>query len=129
LILADTSAWIEYLRRTGSPENLRVRGLLDAGELAVTDVVIMEVLAGAFDALHRRRLRRLLGSCEYVPTLAPHDYEAAADLSRTCRHAGLTIRAIADCLVAAVAIRAGAAVLHADRDFDSIAHHAPLKLD
>ncbi len=129
MILADTSVWVEYLRKTGSPENLRARGLLDAGELAVTDVVIMEVLAGAFDDLHRQRLRKLLGSCEYVPTLAPHDYEAAADLSRICRRAGKTVRAITDCLVAAVAIRAGTPVLHSDRDFVTIAEHAPLSLD
>ena len=49
MILADTSAWVEFLRGTGSETNLRLRGLLEDDELSTTDVVLMEVLAGARD--------------------------------------------------------------------------------
>jgi predicted nucleic acid-binding protein len=38
------------------------------------------------------------------------------------------VRALADCLIASVAIRAGVAVLHADPDFDTIAGNAPLEI-
>ncbi|MGZ5294241.1 MAG: PIN domain-containing protein [Actinomycetota bacterium] len=34
-----------------------------------------------------------------------------------------------DCLIAAVAIREGATVLHADRDFDVIARHTDLRIE
>jgi predicted nucleic acid-binding protein len=129
VILADTSAWVEYLRATGSPANDRLRSLIEARALATTDVVVMEVLAGARDDLHRRRLRTLLGQCEYLRTSAPDDFEQAAAVSTHCRRSGFTIRALTDCLVAAVALRAGTAVLHADRDFDAIARCTPLELD
>jgi predicted nucleic acid-binding protein len=129
LILADTSAWVEYLRGTGSPVSLRLRSLLVTGSLATTDVVVMEVLAGARDDLHRQRLRTLLGQCEYVRTSPPDDFERAAALSVKCRRSGFTIRALTDCLLAAVALREGAAILHVDRDFDAIARCAPLVLD
>jgi predicted nucleic acid-binding protein len=33
-----------------------------------------------------------------------------------------------DCLIAAVAIRTGSAVLHADTDFDVLARHTALRL-
>ncbi len=55
-------------------------------------------------------------------------YEDAADLYRACRRAGETVRTLTDCLVAALAIRTGAAVLHADEDFAAIARHTALGL-
>ena len=63
-----------------------------------------------------------------IPTL-PEDYDAAAALYRQCRRGGETVRKLLDCLIAAVAIRAGIPVLHNDRDFDGIARHTELQLD
>lgn len=129
MILADSSAWIEYLRRTESLVDLRLTKLLEGKDgVLTTDPVMMEVLAGALDDVHLQRMRRLLASCRYLPTEGPYDFEAAADISRTCRRGGTTIRGLTDCLIAAVALRAGAAILHADRDFPAIARHLPLKL-
>jgi predicted nucleic acid-binding protein len=128
VILADTSAWIEFLRGTGSEANVRLRGLVGGQELATTDVVLMEVLAGARDDVHRDELRGLLARCEFAPTQGPSDYEAAADLYRACRRAGNTVRALTDCLIASVAIRSGLSVLHADADFDTLARHTPLEI-
>ncbi len=34
-----------------------------------------------------------------------------------------------DCLIAAVAIRNGASVLHRDADFDVLARHTPLRIE
>ena len=59
MILIDTSAWVEFLRDTGSPICQRVDDLL-ATEIATCDVVRMEVLAGARDEQHLQQLRRLL---------------------------------------------------------------------
>lgn len=129
MILADTSAWVEYLRKTGSEANLRLRALLERGELAITDVVIMEVLAGARDARNREALHRLLGRCEYLRTETPGDFEHAAEIAARCRRAGSSVRQLTDGLVAAVAIRTDASVLHVDRDFEAIARHTPLALD
>ena len=128
MILADTSAWLEFLRATGSEANLRIRALIEGDQLATTDVVLMEVLAGARDDGHRDRLRALLARCQFVPIAGPRDYEDAADIYRACRAAGHTVRALTDCLIASVAVRAGLAVLHADRDFDAIARHVPLEI-
>ena len=129
MILVDTSAWVEYLRGTGSRVHRRVRELIESEErLAVTEVVVMEVLAGARDDAHLERLRRLLFGCEFLPLAGLSDYEDAAALFRQCRRAGKTLRSLTDCLIAVVAIRAGAALIHADRDFDTIARHAPLHL-
>ncbi len=125
MILIDTSAWIEFLRDTGSAACNRVEETL-AQEFAVCDVVRMEVLAGARDEFHLRGLRRLLARAVYIPTL-PSDYDDAAALYRRCRLEGETVRKLIDCLIASVAIRAGVAILHCDADFDALARHSSLQ--
>lgn len=126
MTLADTSAWVEFLRGTGSRANRAVRRLLAEDALATTDVVLMEVLAGARDQAHRNDLRGLLARCELIPVEGPGDYESAADAYLACRRAGTTPRSLTDCLIAAVAIRSGVPLLHADADFARIARHLPL---
>jgi len=129
VILADTSAWIEYLRDTRTRSHLLLRDLIERDEPHVTtDTVLMEVLAGTRDERGLVASRALLARCDFVPTESPGDYERAAELYRTCRRGGATIRNLSDCLIAAVALRAGAAVLHVDRDFDAIARFAPLEI-
>ena len=127
MILIDTSAWIEFLRDTGSPICQRVDDLL-AAEIATCDVVRMEVLAGARNEQHLQQLRRLLARASTIPT-EPVDYDAAAALYRTCRQQGHTVRKLIDCLIAAVAIRGNLPVLHRDADFDILAQHTTLQID
>jgi predicted nucleic acid-binding protein len=127
LILVDTSAWVEFLRDTGSPVCVRVDELL-AAEVATCDPVRMELLAGARDEGHLDGLRRLLARAVVIPT-EPTDYEQAAALYRTCRRTGETVRRMFDCLIAAVAIRSDVPVLHADADFDVLARHTSLRVE
>ena len=126
MILVDTSAWVEFLRDTGSPICIRVDELL-AGEIATCDPIRMEVLAGARDESHLNDLRRLLARASVVD-LAPGDYEDGAALYRTCRRRGETVRKLIDCLIGAAAIRADVPVLQADTDFEVLARHTSLRL-
>lgn len=129
MTLVDTSAWVEYLRATGSDTHRQVRTLVESdGPIHTTDVVVMEVLAGGRDESHAWQLRRLLSRCEFVAIEGLADFEQAAAMYRQCRRAGETVRSLADCLIAAVAVRAGLVVLQADRDFDVIARHTDLVL-
>ena len=128
MTLADSSAWIEYLRRSESMIDLRVDALLHHGGLATTEPVAMELLAGARDNDEHLQLRRMLGGVELLPVEGFADYEAAAQLQRRCRSAEAAVRSIIDCLIAAVAIRNGVALLHQDRDFELIARHSSLQI-
>ena len=127
MILIDTSAWIEFLQDTGSPTCNRVDAVL-GGEIATCGAVRMEVLFGARDEQHLQSLRRLLARAVAIP-IEPADYDEAAALYRLCRREGETVRRPIDCLIGAVAIRANAAVLHNDSDFEALARHAGLKVD
>jgi predicted nucleic acid-binding protein len=88
----------------------------------------MEVLAGARDERNLRDLRGLLARATLIHTEAM-DYEEAATLYRICRRRGETVRKLIDCLVASIAIRTGASILHCDTDFDVLARHTALQID
>lgn len=127
MILVDTSAWIEFQRATGSDVDHRLIAAIEADEhLATVGPVVLELLAGARDERQASDLRRLLDRCAFLPLEEPSDLEAAAALYRACRREGTTVRRLPDCVIATVAIRTGATLLHRDADFDAIARHAPL---
>ncbi len=128
MILIDTSAWIEFLRATGSPTDRRVAMIAGADPYAITDPIAAELLAGATDAHQTRSVRAVIDSGRFFPVRPLFDYEVAAELYRECRRVGVTPRSLADCLIAAVAIGNDLEVLAADRDLEIIARHSPLRL-
>ncbi|HYJ67710.1 MAG TPA: PIN domain-containing protein [Nocardioidaceae bacterium] len=130
MILADTSAWIEYDRASGNSVDRRMAELIAAdGPLAVTEPVMMEVLAGARGDREERALRRLLLRFELLPFDAAADFEAAARIYRRCRGAGVTPRGMVDCQIAAVAWRRGAALLSRDVDLYRVATVIGIEVD
>lgn len=130
MILADTSAWVEYDRATGSTADRRLAELIATdGPLMVTEPVLMEVLAGARSEAREQDLRRLLLRFGLVPFDAPTDFEAAARIYRRCRGAGVTPRGMVDCMIAAVAHRRGATLLSWDVDMDRVAQVIGVEMD
>lgn len=124
MILVDTSAWVEFLRDSGSKVCNTVDDLL-SGDIAICDVVSMEVLAGARDERHLSQLRGLLARTTLV-AMTSADHDEAAALYRICRRRGETVRKLIDCLIAAVAIRVDSPILHADTDFVTLIRHTRL---
>ena len=130
MILADTSAWVEYDRATGSAVDLRMTGLIDErGPLAVTDPVLMEVLGGAQDPQRRDDLSRLLHRFEWLRFQPEVDFAAAADIYRACRSVGITPRGYLDCMIAQVALRSGASLLQRDVDLERVANVIGVRMD
>lgn len=130
MILADTSAWVEYDRATGSAVDRRLTALIaDGGPLATTEPVAMEVLAGARDVRREDDLRRLLLRFDLLPFDTPADFDAATRIYRRCRRAGVTPRGMVDCMIASVAWRRGAALLAHDADLDRVARVVGIDLD
>lgn len=130
MILADTSAWVEYDRATNSEVDRRLTKLIrDEGPVAVTEPVIMEVVAGARTDDRESDLRRLLMRFELLGFDAAADFDAAATIYRRCRQAGVTPRGLIDCLIASVAQRHEAALLSADADLSRIAQVVGIDLD
>jgi predicted nucleic acid-binding protein len=130
VILVDTSAWIELIRATGHPAHVTLRHHLERrAPIATSEPIIMELLAGVATAAERSKLRARLMALPRLAVGGLADFEAAADLYRVCRSRGATVRKLVDCLIAAVAIRERATLLHNDRDFDVLARHTRLRIE
>jgi predicted nucleic acid-binding protein len=119
-VLVDTSAWIETLRRNGDPEvRASVRTATREGRAVLCDLVLLELWNGAQGADEHRLLRELEMTVEKVPT-SPAVWEAASDLARICRRAGVSAPAT-DILIAACAEHYKLEILHRDSHFNHIA--------
>jgi predicted nucleic acid-binding protein len=130
MILADTSAWVEYDRATGSAVHRRVAELIASeGPLSVTEPVMMEVLAGARSDQRELDHRRLLARVRLLRFDAAADFDGAVRIYRRCRGAGFTPRGMVDCMIAAVAWRHGASLLTQDVDLQRLGHIVGIELD
>jgi hypothetical protein len=130
VILADTSAWVEFDRATGSAVDLRLAELIAAdGPVAVTEPIVMEVLAGASSHERESDLRRLLRRFRLIRFDTAVDFDAAATIHRRCRAEGVTPRGMRDCMIAAVAWRSRASLLACDADIDRVAQVMGIEMD
>jgi len=124
LILVDTSIWVEVFRK---PSRLRLEEIGDIKEVVTCLPVVQEVLQGFRDEWAYRLARKALLALPIAEApLRTEVFLEAAQLFRSARRAGLTVRSGADCLIAACALRNGLTVAHCDRDFDLLARVSPL---
>lgn len=119
--LVDTSAWIEWFRGTDSPAARLVAALRDEPHtIATTQPIAMEVRAGTKRS-NLPAVNRILDNAVQLSVEAEEDFDVAAELFIRCHDVGRPVRALMDCLIAAVAIRTSAVLLHRDRDFETLA--------
>jgi len=128
-LLVDSSVWIALLRGhvPGLKDRLAARAV-DGSHIVMCEPIALELLAGArADSLAEvQRLVDGLPSLALDPTL---DFRVAADLARRASTSGRTVRSSMDCLIAAVATRHDAVVVHHDRDFEMLASVSPLRAE
>lgn len=125
MLLVDTSVWIEVFRK---PSRFELESVAALDEIVTCLPVIQEVLQGFLDERAFRVAREAMFALPVVESpLRSEVFEEAAQLYRSARRAGVTIRSGVDCLIAICAIRHGLPVLHHDRDFAFLAQVSPLE--
>ncbi len=127
MTLVDTSVWVEFLRGTETSATSFVRDRLGR-DIATSEPVMMELLAGSRPGEHTARLERLLLSQTWHRVEPGLDYRGAVDVFHATRATGHQPRSLQDCLIAAVALRRGVAVAHRDADYGHIAAATPLQV-
>jgi predicted nucleic acid-binding protein len=131
LALLDTSVWARiWDRRIDGRAADGIRGAVARGEIAITQPLTLEIRYSARDAGDFSRLADELAALpqlELDTSAADRALRAQAQLAAK---PGVSHRvAIVDLLIAAVAERHGAAVIHYDADFDAIAQHTDLAFE
>lgn len=120
MIVADSSALIEYYRRGGSPAvQDAVATAIAEDALAFNGIIFVEVVGFAADERERRELLGSFGAFHRL-ALDDGDFDLAASIGFDLRRKGRTVPPT-DLIIAACAIRADAELLHVDDHFDAIA--------
>lgn len=129
MIVVDTSVWIDVLNGVDSPAAQTCVELIEGGEpVALTDVIFAEILQGLSNDREAIDVDRHLRAFPVLRLESLDDFALAAELYRTARRSGITIRKTLDCLIAAPCVRVNAPLLHADKDFDRLAGCTALRI-
>ena len=129
MIVVDTSVWIDVLNHNQTPGAVRCIELIEGGEpVALTDIVFTEILQGLRSEREVSLVEDHLRAFPILRLDGLGDFALAAELYRSARRAGVTIRKTLDCLIAAPCVRTGAPLLHADADFTRLAECTALRV-
>ena len=125
-VLVDTTVWIDFFRGTPSPKVTRLEDLIQQREdICCCGFVLTEVLQGIRAEKELIETKRLFEGLIYLPD-DRSTFELAATIYRELRRKGCTIRNSIDCLIAAIVVQQGVALLESDRDYRFIDQHYPL---
>ena len=118
MVIVDTTVWVDYLQGAENPETNWLNTELDRQRLALTDIILCEVLQGVRDDVVAKEVERRLLNLEVFDTGGVALAREAARNSRALRSRGHTVRQTIDCLIATFCLRGQHSLLHRDRDFD-----------
>jgi hypothetical protein len=129
MILVDTSVWIDFLRGEDSlPRRLLHRLIENDEDISITEIILTEVLQGIKREDYFLRVKGYLLEFPIYRPRGIETYVMAAELYRSCRTKGKTVRKTVDYIIAAICIENDLSLLHKDADFDLIKTCTGLKV-
>jgi predicted nucleic acid-binding protein len=128
-LLFDTSVWIDFLNKKNTPEaNLLVHYIEKDKPVLLTPTILQEILQGIRDDSKYEKIKEMLTYFTILELPATQAAIGAADLYRSLRKKGATVRKSNDCLIAYYALQFSIPLVHTDADFDHISNHTKLKI-
>ncbi len=128
MVLIDTTVWIDFFADRPEPHVAALQEMIENDEdLCVCGVILSEVLQGIRSDVDYRKTREHFESLILLP-MQQATFVRAAEIYRSLRKEGITIRKPVDCMIASVAIEHDLPLLHNDRDFDQIAKSSKLRI-
>lgn len=117
----DTSAWVDFLNGHPSAQRAALARLIaEEQDLCTCGVIVAEVFQGLRRERGLAELRELFRSLTFLEASGIDLHLRAADVYRTLRRQGYTVRSTIDCLIAILAEENGCAVLARDRDLETL---------
>jgi hypothetical protein len=128
MVLVDTTVWIDFFADRNEPHVGEFEKLIEGEEdLSLCGVIMTEILQGIRSDTDFFRTKEYLDDLIFLP-MRHGTFVRAAEIRRSLRKKGTTIRKPVDCLIASVAIEYDIQLLHNDRDFNYIAKHSKLRV-
>jgi predicted nucleic acid-binding protein len=128
MVLVDTTVWIDFFADCNDPHVGKLQELIESEEdLSLCGVIMTEILQGIRFDTDFAKTKEYLEDLIFLP-MRHGTFVQAAEIYRTLRKKGITIRKPVDCMIASVAIEHDIRLLHNDRDFNYIAKHSNLRV-
>lgn len=117
MIVEDTTVWIDYLKGVLSTKTDLLDNLLEKQTIVMGDIILMEILQGIKNQQQFKSVVQLLQELPNENMLNPTLAVAYANMYRTLRRSGYTIRKSNDVIIAGYCVEHGLPLLQQDRDF------------
>lgn len=118
MVVADTSVWIQFFNRPGSPEKRAIDALIDVDELALVGIVLAELLQGCRSQAERGTLKDALLALSYLE-VTQSTWIKAGEISSSLLRKGVTLP-MSDLLLAATALEHRCRIYSLDAPFTKI---------
>ena len=122
-IIADTSVWIDYFNGHSTPHTDFLDTQLEATNVAIFDVILMEILQGFRLDTDYNQAKNALDSLLCYDILNQQNAIKYADYYRQLRKQGITIRKANDVMIASFCVEHQLSLLFCDRDFMPFTQH------
>ena len=119
MVIVDTTIWIDYLNGVSTPHTEWLHAEASRQRLALTNLILCEVLQGISTEREATAVLRELTKFEVYETGSRSLSIEAARNYRQLRARGRTVRRTIDCLIATFCVMNDHELLHNDRDFDA----------
>jgi predicted nucleic acid-binding protein len=128
-VLVDTSVWVDFLNGYASAEADALAELLHGeDDICTCGLIVTEVFQGLRKDETRAKIVELFREATFLEPSGFDLYLRAAELFRSLRRKGRTVRSAADCIIAAIAEDAGCHLLSKDRDMHLIVDSGEARL-
>lgn len=128
-LLIDTSVWIDFFNGKENYKTKIVRDYLENDyPLFICPLIIQEILQGIRDDKEYEEVKNDLFELDILILDPVQSAIGAADLYRSVRKKGVTIKKANDCMIAYYAVHYKMQLLHNDKDFILISNNCDLKI-
>jgi predicted nucleic acid-binding protein len=128
MIVADTSAWIDYFNGVDAPYTDILDYELLHNRVATGDLIIVEFLQGFREEKQYKLAKQLMDSLEYYNFVGRDISYKAAENFRKLRKNGITVRKTIDMLIGTFCIENDFALIHNDKDFNPLEKYLGLSV-
>lgn len=128
MIVADTSAWIDYLRGVNAPHTDALDYEIQHNRIVTGDLIITELLQGFRNNKDILNAKKIMESLEYRDMVGKEIAYRSAENYRFLKGKGISVRKTIDVIIGTFCIVNGYQLIHNDRDFDPMEIYSGLKV-